>query len=147
MKCRFGLTYLYDRLPPCLHYWKVGDPFCTIPPSRNRHTNIDLKFKTHFASTSYRVQNTHTYRQYSLFNYILISLKNTKNLSSFALIQHNMTIYYNVVRICLLHSHHTGEHMVHGPFHLGLFWASDCSTGGATLALGWPRWMAKMVQP
>jgi hypothetical protein len=40
-----------------------------------------------------------------------------KFISSFALIQHNMTIYCNVVTICLLHSHHTGEHMVHGPFH------------------------------
>jgi hypothetical protein len=29
-----------------------------------------------------------------------------------------MTIYCNVVTICFLHSHHTGDHMVHGPFHL-----------------------------
>jgi 4'-phosphopantetheinyl transferase len=28
-----------------------------------------------------------------------------------------MTIYCNVVTICFLHSHHTGEHIVHGPFH------------------------------
>jgi hypothetical protein len=95
---------------------KSRDPFCTIPPSRNRHTNIDMKFKTHFASTSYRIHNTHTHRQYSLFNYISISLKKTF-LSSFALIQHNMTIYCNVVTICFLPSHHTGEHMVYGPFH------------------------------
>jgi hypothetical protein len=137
MKCRFGLTYLYDLLtylktlksevlrvsllttttcsslhvPQAIQYlmfWtqpatlpallKSRDPFCTIPPSRNRHTNIDIKFKTHFASTSYRVQNSHTHRQYSLFNYISISLKNTKNLSF--VFRPHPTQHDNILQCC-----------------------------------------------
>jgi hypothetical protein len=57
-----------------------------------------IKCWTHFASTSSRAQNTHAHLQYSLFNHFSISLKNTpkKMLSSFALIQHNITIYCSV---------------------------------------------------
>jgi hypothetical protein len=83
------LAFITEMSGPILYHPTIGE--ITI-------TNIDIKFKTHFASTSSRAQNTQMHLQYSLFNFFSISHKNTKKnfLSSFTLIQHNMTIYYSV---------------------------------------------------
>jgi hypothetical protein len=74
-----------------------------------------MKFKTHFASTSYRVQNTHTHRQYSLFNYFSISLKNTKK-RSFVFRPHP-TQHDNILQCCnSLPSSLTPHRWAHGPW-------------------------------
>jgi hypothetical protein len=119
--------------PLCLHYWKV---WTHSVPSHHREIAIqiltwNLKPTSHPHLAEYKIRicivSIHSstrglhlnqsWKHKKPFFRLSPSSNTTWQYTSFALIQHNMTIYCNVVTICLLHSHHTGEHMVHGPFH------------------------------